>query len=149
MPTARWLYFAASGIVEPMSFASRCVNRSTDRRWLALAVAYAALVFFISSRPYLRAPGPEFELKDNIAHAVEYGVLAALLFRALAPLVWPDAAIAFLLVVTATASVAAADEVFQGTIAGRHRDVVDWVSDVTGAAAAAALSIAWARRLPA
>ena len=129
-----------------MSFAVRCANRSADSRWLVAALGYAALIIFISSRPYLQAPGPEFELKDNLAHAIEYGIMAALLFRALAPLVWPDALLVFMLVLTATASLAAADEVFQGTVPGRHRDILDWTSDVTGAATAVALSLAWARR---
>jgi VanZ family protein len=129
-----------------MSFAVRCAKRSADPRWLVAAIVYAAVIIFVSSRPYLRAPGPEFELKDNLAHAIEYGIMAALLFRALAPLVWPDAMLAFLLVMTATASLAAADEVFQGTIPGRHRDIFDWTSDLAGAATAVGVSLAWARR---
>jgi len=129
-----------------MSFAVRCAKRSADTRWLVAALAYAVLIIFVSSRPYLRAPGPEFELKDNLAHAIEYGVMAALLFRALAPVVWPEVLIAFLLVVTATACLASADEVFQGTVPGRHRDILDWASDMAGASVATALSIAWARR---
>ncbi|HEU4928678.1 MAG TPA: VanZ family protein [Candidatus Krumholzibacteria bacterium] len=129
-----------------MSFAVRCAKRSADTRWLVGALVYAALIFFVSSQPYLLAPGPEFELKDNLAHAIEYGVMAALLFRALAPVVWPDALIAFLLVVTVTACLASADEVFQGTVPGRHRDILDWVSDLAGAGVATVLSMAWARR---
>ena len=129
-----------------MSFAVRCAKRSADTRWLVAAMVYAAVIIFVSSRPYLRAPGPEFELKDNLAHAIEYGIMAALLFRALAPLVWPDVLLAFLLVMTATASLAAADEVFQGTVPGRHRDILDWTSDMVGAAAAVGWSLAWARR---
>ncbi|HXV14209.1 MAG TPA: VanZ family protein [Candidatus Krumholzibacteria bacterium] len=117
-----------------------------DRRWLAAAFAYAAVVFFVSSRPYLRPMGPEFELKDNLAHAIEYGVLATLLFRALAPLTWPDAATTFLLIVAVAASVGAADEVFQGTVPGRRRDIADWASDTTGAALAAAVCVWRARR---
>ncbi len=109
-----------------------------DRRWVIAVGAYIALIVFVSSRPYLHAPGPEFELKDNIAHAIEYGILSVLVFRALAPLSWPDIAITFLLVVAVTASVGAADEVFQGLIPGRRRDVLDWASDVTGALIAVA-----------
>jgi VanZ family protein len=117
-----------------------------DGRWLALAALYCAVVFYLSSLPYLRAPGPEFDMKDNLAHALEYGILAVLLFRALAPVAWPDTATTFLLIVVVAASVAAADEVFQGTIPGRRRDVVDWVSDTTGAAIAAATCVFLARR---
>lgn len=102
------------------------------------ALAFAGVIIFASSRPYLHAPGPEFALKDNLAHALEYAVLAILLWRALTPLVWPDRWLAFGLIVAIAASVGAADEVFQGTIPGRKRDVFDWMSDGTGAAVAAA-----------
>lgn len=110
-----------------------------ERRWLVAALAFMVAIIFASSRPYLHAPGPEFELKDNLAHALEYAVLAVLLWRALTPLVWPDRWIAFGLIVAIAAGVGAADEVFQGTIPGRKRDVVDWMSDGTGAAVAAAI----------
>ncbi len=121
-----------------MSFFSLS-SAGVDRRWLTLAVVYAAVVFWVSSRPYLRPIGPEFEMKDNLAHALEYAVLAVLVFRALGSLAWPDLATTFLLVVAVTASVGAADEVFQGTVPGRRRDVVDWACDTTGAALATAL----------
>lgn len=117
-----------------------------DRRWLAAALVYVAVIFFASSRPYLHAPGPEFELKDNLAHALEYALLAVMLFRALGPLAWPDAATTFLLVVAVSASIGAADEMFQGTVPGRSRDVVDWASDATGAALATAACVLLARR---
>lgn len=110
---------------------SAASSKGVERRWLAAALAYAGVIFFASSRPYLRAPGPEFELKDNLAHALEYAVLAALLLRAFAPSVWPDRWIAFGLIVAVAASVGAADEMFQGTVLGRRRDVVDWMSDAT------------------
>jgi VanZ family protein len=131
-----------------MSSKSRAALGSggVERRWLAAAFAFAGAILFVSSRPYLHAPGPEFELKDNLAHALEYAVLAALLWRALVPLVWPDRWIAFGLIVAIAASVGAADEVFQGTIPGRRRDVVDWMSDGTGAAVAAAISAGLAGR---
>lgn len=118
-----------------------------DRRWLAAAAFYVAIVFFLSSRPYLRAFGPEFDMKDNLAHGLEYAVLAALLFRALGPVVWPDAVMTFLLVVVVVASIGAADEMLQGMIPGRRRDVVDWMSDATGAALATAACVGFARRI--
>lgn len=117
-----------------------------DRRWLVAAVLYLAMVFFVSSRPYLHAPGPEFELKDNLAHATEYALLAVFLFRALGPLAWPDGAMTFLLIVAVAASVGSADEMFQGMIPGRRRDVTDWLSDSIGAALSVAACILLARR---
>jgi len=104
------------------------------------------MVFFVSSRPYLHAPGPEFELKDNLAHATEYGLLAVFLFRALGPLTWPDAVMTFLLIVAVAASVGSADEMFQGMIPGRRRDVTDWFSDSIGAAVSVVVCMLLARR---
>jgi VanZ family protein len=121
------------------------LTRRIDTRWLVAAVAYAALVFFVSSRPFLRTPGPEFDLKDNLAHTMEYAVLAVLLFRALGGVVWPDLSAAFLLVWAVTASIAATDELWQGTVPGRRRDVGDWASDLIGAALALSVC-AWRAR---
>jgi len=121
-------------------------NGRVDGRWLAAAFVYLAVVFFVSSRPYLTPPGPEFALKDNIAHATEYGLFAVLLFRALGPLAWPDVVMTFLLVAVVAASVGSADEMFQSMIPGRHRDIGDWVSDSAGAATATAACIVLARR---
>jgi VanZ family protein len=119
-----------------------------ERRWLVAAVAYAAVIFFVSSRPFLTPPGPEFAMKDSLAHALEYAVLAVLVWRVPSPLARPDAATSFLLVVAVCASVAAADELFQATVPGRVRDVGDWMSDVTGAALAAAACARRGRRPP-
>jgi VanZ family protein len=93
----------------------------------------------------MRAFGPEIDMKDNLAHGLEYALLAVLLFRALGPLTWPDAVMTFLLVTVVVATIGAADEMFQGMIPGRRRDVVDWMSDATGAAIAAAACVGLAR----
>jgi VanZ family protein len=130
----------------PSTFVRAVGSGGVNRRWLAAALAFVGTIIFVSSRPYLHAPGPQFELKDNLAHALEYAVLAVLLWRALAPLVWPDRWIAFGLIVAIAASVGAADEVFQGTIPGRRRDVVDWMSDGAGAAVATAICAGLAGR---
>ncbi|HEU4366182.1 MAG TPA: VanZ family protein, partial [Candidatus Krumholzibacteria bacterium] len=100
--------------------------------WIALALAYVALIFFVSSRPYLHAPGPEFDMKDKLAHATEYGVLGALLALAFARGSVRAPAVSLLLVVAIGATIASADEMFQGTVPGRQRDIADWVADVSG-----------------
>jgi VanZ family protein len=116
------------------------------RRWLAAALVYVALIFFVSSRPYLRSPGPEFDMKDKLAHALEYGILTALLWRALAPVLGGDRLTAALALVAVAATLAAADEVFQGTVPGRLTDLHDWLADVSGAAVAATVSVLRAAR---
>jgi VanZ family protein len=118
------------------------------RRWLVATIVYVALIFFVSSRPYLRAPGPEFELKDKLAHAMEYGVLTFLLWRALAPALARDRLTAALALVAVVAVLASADERFQGTIPGRHTDLHDWFADLTGAAIAATVCLLSAARAP-
>jgi VanZ family protein len=127
-------------------FSVSATSGRVDGRWLVAAVVYLAVVFFVSSRPYLTPPGPEFPMKDKLAHSLEYAVLAVLLFRALGPLAWPDLAMTFLLVVVVAASVGSADEIFQGMIPGRHKDITDWFSDSTGASIATAACIVLARR---
>jgi VanZ family protein len=116
------------------------------RRWLAATIAYIALIFFVSSRPYLHAPGPEFDLKDKLAHALEYGVLTFLLWRALAPALARDRLTAALALVAMVAVLASADELFQGTIPGRLTDLHDWFADLTGAAVAATACLVHASR---
>jgi VanZ family protein len=114
--------------------------------WIILAVAYVALIFFVSSRPYLRAPGPEFAMKDKLAHTAEYGILGILLASALARRVRRSWVVAFLLALTIGATIAATDEMFQGTVPGRRRDVRDWAADVTGLALGGGLVFLLARR---
>jgi VanZ family protein len=103
------------------------------RRFLLL-VAYVTLIFVGSSIPRLAPPGPEFFLKDKIAHFVEYFVLGVLLFRSIGSEVgrvrW--AAFGFMFVVAAT--VGALDEIYQSFIPGRDMNIGDWFSDMAGAA---------------
>jgi VanZ family protein len=118
---------------------------SIRRGWLALTLAYVALVFLASSRPYFYPPGPDFVLKDKFVHALEYGLLAYLASRALRPGRAAGGWVAVLFVVAVGASIGAADELFQGTVPGRVTDVYDWVADVAGLALGASL-LAWNRR---
>lgn len=123
-------------------------NLGIRRRWLVAAILYIGLIFFVSSRPYLRAPGPEFEMKDKLAHAVEYGILTALLWRGVGTAISRDRVTAALALIAMVATLAAADEVFQGSIPGRQTDPHDWLADLTGAAIAATVCVAGTRREP-
>ena len=97
-------------------------------------LAYVVLIFVVSSIPRLAPPGPEFSLKDEMAHFVEYFVLGVLLFRGVgwqvSRLQW--ATFGFLVGLAAT--VGALDEIYQSYIAGRDMSVTDWLADMTGAA---------------
>ena len=101
-------------------------------RWLVV-FAYVALIFTLSSQPGLRVPG-EFELRDKLAHTLEYGGLGMLVYRAVRD-TWPStpAARRMFFAVLAIAAVGALDETFQSFIPGRDSSVYDWIADAFGA----------------
>jgi VanZ family protein len=100
--------------------------------WLLVFAMNVGLIFFASSRPYLRAPGPDFQMKDKLAHAVEYGVLGWLMSRAARPARALPLVVEVLWFVALGAGIAGLDELFQSTVPGRMMDVTDWMADVTG-----------------
>ncbi len=102
-------------------------------------VAYVALIFVVSLIPTLSAPGPEFLLRDKLAHFVEYFILGLLLFRSVR---WnisasPWATFGFLVSVAVT--IGALNELCQSLVPGRDMSIGDWVADTLGAAAGIAL----------
>ena len=91
--------------------------------WLPV-VAWAALIFTLSSIPDLGTGLGGWDLVlRKIAHAAEYAVLGALLFRALGREL-PAVAIGIAYAVT--------DEVHQAFVAGRHGAAVDVLVDAVG-----------------
>ena len=104
--------------------------RRTLVRWLP-AVAWAALIFYLSSRQTLpEPPGPLGW--DKLQHALGYGAGGFLLARA-AGVRGRGLAIAIALGLLYGAS----DEVHQAFVPGRNRDVHDWLADALGVAAGA------------
>src|SRR5512134_943801 len=109
-----------------------------------------ALIYWLSSQPGL--PAPPASLGDKGAHALVYGALAALWFRALAAgrlegLTPPRAARAVLW----SALYGLTDELHQSLVPTRTSEIADIFADVGGASAAVLLVWAWgilyARRL--
>lgn len=93
------------------------------------AVAWAAAIFFLSSRP--RLPGPELPGLDKAAHFAAYALLAWLLIFATERSRLPLAvAVVLGLLYGAT------DEIHQMYVPGRSPDVLDWFADAAGIAAA-------------
>jgi VanZ family protein len=113
--------------------------------WIVLAIAYVALIFFVSSRPYLQAPGPNFEMKDKLAHVTEYAILGLLVTRALGRGMSPSRVVTVFFVIAVCATIAGVDEFFQGTVPGRNKDVMDWLADVGGVTIGASLTL-WRAR---
>lgn len=99
-----------------------------------LLIMYVLLIFFVSSRPYLQSPGPDFHLKDKAAHLTEYLVLGLLLSTGIGYVVIRKKTLTFLFLFAVGASIAGMDEVFQSYIPGRRMDFYDWLADVAGVA---------------
>ena len=99
-----------------------------SRRWIP-ALLWLALIFTATSVP--NPDVPAVPGGDKAAHAIMYGVLAALVARALAPMArarrWLVAA------APALALTAAADEWHQRFIPGRSASLGDWLADAAGA----------------
>lgn len=101
--------------------------------WLATA-AWAALIFYMSSRPGNTLPGG-FSVQ---AHFIEYAILAALLVWALAG--GRSWVVALLLAVVLASLYGITDEFHQRFVPMRVPDVADWLTDTLGAFAGAAIT---------
>lgn len=105
-----------------------------SRTRLALLIGYVLVIFAVSTRAYMKPPGPEFHYKDKAAHLIEYSVLGALLSFALGARANRARFVTFALLVAVGASVGATDEMIQGVVPGRSKDIFDWMADLVGVA---------------
>ncbi len=113
------------------------VAPSRTRLWLPV-LAWAAVIFAFSSIPSLGTGLGVWDLAlRKLAHAAEFGILAALLWRALgsAPLA-----------VGAASLYAVSDELHQVFVPGRQGAVRDWAVDTAGALIGVGLLHVWRRR---
>jgi len=108
--------------------------------WGAVA-AYLALITVLSHQPSLPVPGG---MPDWVAHGTEFGVLAALLIRALGLSGRRLTPVLGALVVAACAFAGALDEFHQSFVPGRDAEVKDVVADTTGAAIVTGGALLWA-----
>lgn len=97
-------------------------------------VAYAALIFFLSSQsmPSRYMPGLFYGLSDKFLHAIEYGILAILLYRAFKHTVntrWTIGVSIF-----SAMAYGLSDEIHQWFVPHREADVWDLLADGCGAA---------------
>ncbi|MFO0707086.1 MAG: VanZ family protein [Nitrospira sp.] len=120
-------------------------------RWRGLiywgpVIAYAGLIFFLSSRSH-----PEEDLpsvlglfSDKVLHAVEYAGLGGLCYRAFRyGAAGPLAARATLWAVVAASVYGVTDEVHQLFVPFRDSSWQDWLADTVGAAVGAAAATKW------
>ena len=117
---------------------------TTAWRWGPF-LAYAGLISYLSSEPSLKPP---FNIWDKLAHAIEFGILAALLWRAIGgsflAAATPKRAALYL---SACALYAGLDEYHQSFVPGRDSSLLDVLADVTGASTIVVLlwAISWWR----
>jgi len=114
------------------------------RLFLLLALAWMALLFYLSHQPGLNTP-MLFSGQDKVLHAAVYAVLALLLLAAQPRqeqgYSWRQLGISALI----ASLYGLSDEIHQYFIPGRSPDVLDWAADSAGALIAASL-LAWLSR---
>jgi len=111
---------------------------------LPLALAWMALLFYLSHQPGLDVP-MLFPGQDKVIHAGVYAVLGALLLaaqpRQAQGYSWRQINISALI----ASLYGLGDEIHQYFIPGRSTEVLDWLADTAGALIAASL-LAWLSR---
>jgi VanZ family protein len=113
--------------------------------WGPVAI-YVLLIFYVSSMS--NPPGvPPIRHFDKLIHFCEYGLLGALLGRALGLTGLRQGYLAVALASLAIgAFVGMADETYQGTVAGREKSAADFAFDLAGILTSLLLLRAWASR---
>jgi len=107
----------------------------------APVIGYAGLIFSLSALSHPEEQLPAFVLKgvsDKVLHAVEYGMLALLCYRAFRWAAGPVVARQAVVLAIVTASVfGLTDEVHQLFVPLREASWQDWLADTVGATLAA------------
>jgi len=117
---------------------------SAIARW-ALVLGWTGLIWYLSSVPDLRSPFPQDFLLRKIAHALEFAVLALLIFWSLGTNKLRTKNVVRNIVSAALAIIySGIDEVHQGYVSGRVTSVKDVTIDLLGITAG--LGAVWALR---
>lgn len=94
---------------------------------------YAACILYLSSRPSLKSPFSLPQGVDKLAHLIEYALFAWIVFRSFYDLLGQQSTrLVVMLGAIFILIFAALDELFQGTIPGRHQDPIDLAMDFLG-----------------
>ncbi len=111
------------------------------------AVVYIAALFCVSQMS--DPPAPDFGVRwsDKINHVGAFGLMTLLVFRA-ARWMYPSIPLRsqILRAVAFVATYGVVDEFHQAFVPHRSCDITDWIADVCGALAAAAVIALWLRR---
>jgi VanZ family protein len=104
-------------------------------------IGYAGLIFYFSAQSHPEDQLPSFllkEISDKVLHALEYGILSVLCYRAFRQATGPVAARRAVALAIVTASVYGfTDEVHQAFVPFREAAWQDWLADTVGATLAA------------
>ena len=111
---------------------------------LLLALAWMALLFYLSHQPGLQTP-MLFPGQDKFLHAAVYAVLGVLLLAAQPRQAQGYSRQQVGISVLIASLYGLSDEIHQYFVPGRSSEVLDWVADTVGALIAASL-LAWLSR---
>ena len=104
--------------------------------WVPVAL-YAGMIFYFSAQSHPDDDLPSFlfeEISDKVLHAVEYGILSVLCYRAFRWAAGPAIARQAVVLAIVTASVyGITDEVHQAFVPLRESSWLDWLADTIGA----------------
>jgi VanZ family protein len=104
--------------------------------WVPVAL-YAGAIFYLSAQSHPEDQLPSFLLKDvsdKVLHAVEYGILSLLCYRAFRWAAGPAVARrAVVLAIVAASVYGITDEVHQFFVPLRESSWLDWLADTVGA----------------
>ena len=111
---------------------------------LLLALAWMAVLFYLSHQPTLDTPSL-FPGQDKLFHMLAYGVLGFFLLGSLTPATDGFTTLQIRGSILIASLYGISDEFHQYFIPGRSSDVWDWVADTLGAVIAVSL-LAWMSR---
>ena len=104
--------------------------------WVPVAL-YAGTIFYLSSQSHPEEQLPSFlieDVSDKVLHAVEYGILALLCYRAFRWAAGPAVARQAVVLAILTASAyGITDEAHQLFVPFRESSWLDWLADTIGA----------------
>ena len=104
--------------------------------WVPVAL-YAGVIFYLSTQSHPEDDLPSFlfeEVSDKVLHAVEYGILSLLCYRAFRWAAGPAVARQAVVLAIVTASVyGITDEAHQFFVPFRESSWQDWLADTIGA----------------
>ena len=100
---------------------------------LLLAIAWAGVIFFLSSQPGTDTP-PLFPHMDKLLHALAFGILGFLVLGGIKPGEHGHTRSQLWIAVFIAGAYGVLDEVHQRYVPGRMPDVFDVLADLVGAA---------------